>query len=187
MTDTIADHLHALADAIHRNQDAARTVRRWGRSLAGVLDAGGRLLACGNGGSAAEAQHLTGELVGRFRHERRPFAAVALHAESSAMTAILNDYGRDEVYARQVVAHGRPGDVLIGLSTSGRSANVVRALEAGRSRGLVTCAFVGAPGSPMAAAPDLVVAVDGPGTARIQEAHKLLGHTIFEIAERELC
>lgn len=176
MTDTIADHLHALADAIHRNQDAARTVRRWGRSLAGVLDAGGRLLACGNGGSAAEAQHLTGELVGRFRHERRPFAAVALHAESSAMTAILNDYGRDEVYARQVVAHGRPGDVLVAFSTSGTSSNVLAAAKAAHDVGVTVWALTGAPPNPLAAIADDAIAVDAPNVATVQEIHLCLVH-----------
>ncbi|QEC46655.1 SIS domain-containing protein [Baekduia soli] len=170
-----------------RSPPVAEAVDRIAGAVVGALRGGGRVLLCGNGGSAADAQHLAAELVGRFQLERQPFAAIALGDNVAAVTAIGNDYSYDEVFSRAVLAHGRPGDVLIGLSTSGRSANVVRALEAGRSRGLVTCAFVGAPGSPMAAAADLVVAVDGPGTARIQEAHKLLGHTIFEIAERELC
>ncbi|MFZ5871089.1 MAG: D-sedoheptulose-7-phosphate isomerase, partial [Actinomycetota bacterium] len=105
--------------------EQAALVESWGRRLAEVVGGGGRLLAAGNGGSAAEAQHLTAELVGRFLGERRPLSALSLCAESSSVTAILNDYGAEEVFARQVEAHGRPGDVLVLLSTSGRSPNVL--------------------------------------------------------------
>jgi D-sedoheptulose 7-phosphate isomerase len=106
---------------------AGSRIESWGRHLAGVLSGGGRLLACGNGGSAAEAQHLTGELVGRFLHDRRPLSAIALHADTSALTAIGNDYGETELFARQVVAHGRPGDVLVALSTISNDAVAVPA------------------------------------------------------------
>src|SRR5690606_34246671 len=107
-------------------------VEGWGRELAARLASGSRLLAAGNGGSAAQAQHLTAELVGRYRDERAPLSAIALHAETSALTAIVNDYGIDEMFARQVRAHGRPGDVLVVMSTSGRSPNMLAAAAAGR-------------------------------------------------------
>ena len=137
----IEEHFAVLRRAVttmEGNSAVMATLRRWGSHLAGVLQTGGRLLACGNGGSAAEAQHLTSEVTGRFRGDRPPYAALALHADTSAMTAILNDYGPDEVFARQVRAHGRPGDVLVALSTSGRSANVVAAAASGHAIGLTT-------------------------------------------------
>src|SRR5690606_6877309 len=125
----LPSHVDELYPALAALRSNADTLTSWGRRLAVVLDTGGRLLAAGNGGSAAEAQHLTAELVGRFVAERRPMSALCLSAETSSLTGVLNDYGRDEVFARQVEAHGRPGDVLILLSTSGRSSNVLRAAE----------------------------------------------------------
>lgn len=153
------------------------TLQHWGRELAAVLGKGGRLLAAGNGGSAAEAQHLTSELVGRLRDDRRPFSAIALHAESSAVTAIGNDYGYDEVFARQVRAHGRPGDVLVLLSTSGRSANVLRAAEAAREAGLTVWALTGATPNPLSEIADRTVGIDAP-TATVQECHLVAVHLI---------
>jgi D-sedoheptulose 7-phosphate isomerase len=156
-------------------------------AIVASIKAGGKVLLCGNGGSAADAQHLAAELVGRFYLERRPFPAVALADNVSAMTSVGNDYGYGEVFVRAVRALGNRGDVLVGLSTSGRSSNVVGALEAARERGVVTVALVGADGSPMEAASDHVLRVPGPSTARIQEGQMLLGHTILELVERELC
>jgi D-sedoheptulose 7-phosphate isomerase len=172
------DHLLALAEAVARNSDAAETVQRWGADLAVVLDGGGRLLACGNGGSAAEAQHLTGELVGRFRHDRRPYAGIALHADTSAGTAILNDYGADELYARQVLAHGRPGDVLVALSTSGSSSNVLAAAKAARELDVTVWALTGPAPNPLAAIADDAVCVDAASTATVQEIHLSLVHAL---------
>jgi D-sedoheptulose 7-phosphate isomerase len=156
-------------------------------AVVGSMRGGGKLLLCGNGGSAADAQHLAAELVGRFCVEREPLPAVALADNVSAVTAVANDYGYGEAFARAVRALGVTGDVLIGMSTSGRSANVVAALEAGRELGLVTVGLVGAEGSPMENACDHVLRVPGPSTARIQEGQMLLGHTIVELVERELC
>jgi D-sedoheptulose 7-phosphate isomerase len=156
-------------------------------AVVGSIRGGGKLLLCGNGGSAADAQHLAAELVGRFCVERRALPAVALADNVSSLTAVGNDYGYGEVFARGVRALGAPGDVLIGISTSGRSANVVAALEAARELGLVTVALVGAAGSPMEDPCDHVLRVPGPNTARIQEGQMLLGHTIVELVERELC
>jgi D-sedoheptulose 7-phosphate isomerase len=169
-------HLAALSAAATRAISAAPVVQRWGEALADVLSAGGRLLACGNGGSAAEAQHLTGELVGRFRHDRRPYAAVALHADTSAVTAILNDYGVDELYARQVYAHGRPGDVLVALSTSGTSPNVLAAAKAAREVGVTVWGLTGPGPNPLAAISDDVICVDAPTVATVQEIHLSLIH-----------
>jgi D-sedoheptulose 7-phosphate isomerase len=156
-------------------------------AIVACISGGGKVLLCGNGGSAADAQHLAAELMGRFCLEREPYPAIALADDIAAVTAVANDYGYSEVFSRAVRGLGNRGDVLIGLSTSGRSANVIEALRAGRERGLVTIAFVGAAGSPMEEASEHVLRVPGPNTARIQEGQMLLGHTIFELVERELC
>jgi D-sedoheptulose 7-phosphate isomerase len=172
------DHLTALREAAERTSASAPKIAAWGRHLAAVFDDGGRLLACGNGGSAAEAQHLTGELVGRFRHERRPLSAIALHADTSATTAIVNDYGDHEVFARQVRAHGRPGDVLVCLSTSGSSQNVVAAAKAAHEAGVTTWALTGPAPNPLAAVCDDAVTVEAPSTATVQEMHLVLVHAL---------
>ncbi len=147
---------------------------------------GGRLLAAGNGGSAAEAQHLTAELVGRYRDERIPLSAIALCAESAAVTAIGNDYGAEEMFARQVRAHGRPGDVLIALSTSGRSPNVLAAADAAAATGMVTWALTGAPGNPLALRADDCLAVDSPHTATVQEIHLIAIHLLCAAVDESL-
>lgn len=169
------DHVALLQQALG-GLDTGR-LQDWGRELATVLSGGGRLLAAGNGGSAAEVQHLTSELVGRLRDDRAPLSAIALHAESSAVTAIGNDYGYDEVFARQVRAHGRAGDVLLLMSTSGRSGNVLRAAEAAREAGLAVWALTGAAPNPLADVADQVVAIDAP-TATVQECHLVAVHVI---------
>src|SRR3954470_16475805 len=146
----IDTHMRALAEAVDRIGGAAARLTMWGTHLADLLTAGGRLLACGNGGSAAEAQHLTAELVGRFRDERMPMSGIALHADTSALTAIGNDYGIAEVFARGVRAHGRPGDVLVSLSTSGTSENVLGAVKAAHDVGMTTWALTGSAPNPLA-------------------------------------
>jgi D-sedoheptulose 7-phosphate isomerase len=151
------------------------------------LQTGGKVLMCGNGGSAADAQHLVAELIGRFRMERRSLPAIALADNISALTAIANDDAYDEVFARAVRGLGGPDDVLIGLSTSGSSANVVAALIAADEIGLSTIALVGRRDCPMAEIAGHVICVQGPNTARIQEGQMLVGHTIFESVERALC
>jgi D-sedoheptulose 7-phosphate isomerase len=173
------EHFAALRTALAQLEDiAGARIESWGRHLAGVLDSGGRLLACGNGGSAAEAQHLTGELVGRFRHERRPFSAIALHADTSALTAISNDYGGHESFARQVFAHGRSGDVLIGLSTSGASRNVISAAKAAHEIGMTAWALTGPAPNTLAAVCDDAIAVEAPNAATVQEIHLVLVHAV---------
>jgi len=176
---TGARHLTALLEALGRSEPGlTATAARWGRTLADLLPRGHRLLAAGNGGSAAQAQHLTAELVGRYRDDRPPLSALALHAESSSVTAICNDYGADEVFARQVAAHGRPGDVLVLLSTSGRSPNLLRAAQAGRAAGLQVWALTGPCPNPLAEASDDVLAVPAATTATVQEVHLVAVHLL---------
>jgi D-sedoheptulose 7-phosphate isomerase len=165
-----------LVSALERVQPAAAQLSDWGVHLAGVLAGGGRLLACGNGGSAAEAQHLTAELVGRFMDEREPLSAIALHADTSAATAIVNDYGVEELFARGVRAHGRPGDVLVALSTSGTSRNVLAAVKAAQEIGVTTWALTGPAPNPLVAMSDGAIAVEAESTATVQEVHLVLVH-----------
>ena len=173
------EHFAALRAALRRmDGTACARIESWGHHLARVFDAGGRLLACGNGGSAAEAQHLTGELVGRFRRERRPLSAIALHADTSALTAISNDYGEQECFARQVFAHGRPGDVIIALSTSGTSRNVVAAAKAAHELGMIAWAITGSAPNTLAAMCDDAIAVDAPTVATVQEVHLAIVHAL---------
>jgi type III pantothenate kinase len=173
-------HLDAVADALGELRASAGQLDSWGRSWHDCLAAGGRLLAAGNGGSAAQAQHLTAELVGRYQADRRPFSAIALHAETSAVTAIGNDYGYGEVFARQVTAHGRPGDVLVLLSTSGQSPNLLRAAEAARAAGVRTFALTGPAPNPLAAAADECVAIGAASSATVQELHLIAVHMLCE-------
>jgi D-sedoheptulose 7-phosphate isomerase len=153
-------HIEALASALTRLSAEVGRLETWGSELAVRLSAGARLLAVGNGGSAAEAQHLTAELVGRYREERRPLSALCLHAETSSLTAIANDYGADEAFARQVQAHGRTGDVLIALSTSGRSSNVLAAVDAANTLGITTWCLCGPAPNPLSALCDDAICLD---------------------------
>lgn len=171
-------HLAALRRPLHALEDQVDRIDLWGRHLARVLQAGGRLLTVGNGGSAAQAQHLSSELVGRYRDDRAPFSALALHAETSALTALVNDYPPEELFARQVRAHGRPGDVLVALSTSGRSPNVLAAVEAARASGLTSWALTGRPPNPLMDLADDAVVVDAPYTATVQEVHQVVVHML---------
>ncbi|ATW52899.1 D-sedoheptulose-7-phosphate isomerase [Streptomyces peucetius] len=174
-------HCQSLQDALgrFRRQNLGQIIA-WGGHLAAVLPVGGRLLAAGNGGSAAQAQHLTAELVGRYRDERPARSAIALHAETSSVTAIGNDYGFDQVFARQVEAHGRPGDVLVLLSTSGGSANLISAAQTGRAAGLRVWAMTGPRPNPLAEAADETLCIDADSTATVQEAHLVAVHLLCE-------
>jgi D-sedoheptulose 7-phosphate isomerase len=154
--------------------------------MATTLEAHGKLLFFGNGGSACDCQHIAAELTGRLRHERRPLAAMALNSDIAALTAIGNDYGFDEVFARQITALGRPGDCAIALSTSGRSPNVLRALEAAHQQGLHTIALLGRDGGPARMHAELAIVVPHDDSARIQEAHIFIGHTWCGQIERRL-
>jgi len=172
------DHVRALAQALTRFPSHTERLDGWGAHLAQVLSEGRRLLAAGNGGSAAQAQHLTAELVGRYRDDRPPMSALALHAETSSTTAIGNDYGAGEVFARQVRAHGRDGDVLLLLSTSGTSPNVLSAATAGREAGLTVWALTGPAPNPLVARCDDAVAVEAGSTATVQELHLVAIHLL---------
>src|SRR4051812_30693895 len=182
----IGGHLAALRGPLAALDGELARLDRWGRQLAAVLLGGGRLLAAGNGGSAAQAQHLTSELVGRYRDERVPFSAIALHAETSTITALLNDYGAEEVFARQVRAHGRRNDVLLAMSTSGRSPNVLAAVEAAIDIGMATWGLTGAGASPLARRCDEYVSVRSPSTATVQEVHQVALHLLCEALDREV-
>ena len=148
-----------------------------------ALRAGGKVMFFGNGGSAADAQHLAAEFTGRYLKERRALPALALHANTSAVTAIGNDYGFDLVFARQIEALGKEGDVAVGISTSGNSPNVLRALEAAKSKSIYTVALTGASGGKMKSVADCAIRIPSEETPRIQECHILTGHIICEIAE----
>jgi len=153
------------------------------RMLAEALRAGGKVLIFGNGGSAADAQHLAAEFVNRFRIERPPLAALALTTDTSILTSIANDYDFQEVFAKQVRALGRPGDVAVGLSTSGASPNVALALRVARELGLKTLALSGGDGGPVAAGADLALIVPSRETPRIQEVHITVGHVLCDLVD----
>jgi D-sedoheptulose 7-phosphate isomerase len=153
-------------------------------ALAGALNSGGKVLACGNGGSAADAQHFAAEMVGRFVRERDPLAAIALTTDSSAVTAIGNDYGFEAVFERQVRALGAAGDVLLAISTSGNSSNVLAAVHAARERGMTTIALTGADGGALADRCDHAIRAPASATARVQEVHIAAIHALCAVADQ---
>jgi phosphoheptose isomerase len=177
--DTIAAHERFASYGLPEVQRAADAITR-------ALEHGGKVLAFGNGGSASDAQHLVGELVGRFEGERRPLAAMALTADSNVVTAIANDYGYERVFARSVEALGSPGDVAFGISTSGTSRNVEAALAAARNRGLVTIVLTGRDGGKMGAEADIHVNVRETSTPRIQEVHRTVLHAVCSLIDRHV-
>jgi D-sedoheptulose 7-phosphate isomerase len=172
----VARALPTLASAVSRAVDL----------IYSSLAAGGQLLIAGNGGSAADAQHIAAELTGRFLRERQPFRALALHVNTSALTAIGNDYGYEHVFARELTAHARPGDVFLAITTSGNSRNILRAIEAARKSKAVVIGLTGDSGGQMRAACDLCLCVPSKSTARIQEMHITIGHAICELLEERL-
>jgi D-sedoheptulose 7-phosphate isomerase len=175
----IAEHLEVV-----RAMEAQRPrLEEIARAMVTCLRSGGKILWCGNGGSAGDSQHLAAELVGRFRRDRRGLASVALTTDSSALTAIANDHGYEAVFSRQVEALGVEGDVLVGISTSGGSKNVIAAMELARAMGMVTVGFTGAGGGRIEALADFLFAVESRDTARIQEAHILAGHMLCDWIE----
>ncbi len=154
--------------------------------ISAALRRGGKLLAFGNGGSASDADHLTGELIGRFQLERRGLPALSLSDNPSAFTAIANDYGYDRVFARQVEALGTQGDVALGISTSGTSANVLAAFEAASAAGLATIGLTGGDGGGLRVAADVCIVVPSDETPRIQEGHTLVAHVLCELVEQAI-
>ena len=175
----IAEHMEVVRQ-VEAQQPVLEAIAR---AMTATLRAGGKILWCGNGGSAGDSQHLAAELVGRYRRERRGMASVALTTDSSALTSIANDYGYEAVFSRQVEALGVEGDLLVGISTSGNSQNVVAALAAARRQGMATVAFTGAGGGRIAKLADHLFAVASKETARIQEAHILAGHMLCDWIE----
>jgi len=161
-------------------------VRAAGLLIADALHAGGKLMLCGNGGSAADSQHLAAELTGRFVKDRRPLAAVALTTDTSALTCIANDYDFADIFQRQVLALGRPGDWLLGISTSGQSENVIRAVATASGLGIRTLGLLGRDGGRLASMCDVAIVVPSDVTARVQEAHILIGHTLCGLIEERL-
>ena len=162
------------------------TIARIAEQIVTSFRGGGKLLLFGNGGSAADAQHIAAEFAGRYRRERAALPALSLGSNTSALTAISNDYGYDEVFSRQIEGFGREGDVALGISTSGNSENVVRGIEVARTQGLSTVALTGAGDNRLGAVADLCVAVPSTETARVQESHILVAHIICELVEAEL-
>ena len=161
-------------------------VLKVGSLAAQTLQTGGKILFCGNGGSASDSQHLAAELTGRFIKDRKPLGAIALTTDTSALTSIANDYAFEEVFARQVMALGRFGDLLVGISTSGNSQNIIRAVEEARVIGISTVGLLGRDGGQLRALCDHAIVVPSDVTARIQEAHILIGHTFCGLIEQHL-
>jgi D-sedoheptulose 7-phosphate isomerase len=179
-------HVEALGAALIPFRAAAAQLARLGSELAWVLGRGGRLLIAGNGGSAEQAQHLAAELVGKLRDDRPPLSAIALCTDRAVVTALSNDYGYEDLLARQVRAHGRPGDVLLLLSTSGRSRNLLAAAAAGGEGGLRCWAFTGPVPNPLAQRSAEVLAVPSPDNQVVQELHLVAVHVLCEYLERTL-
>ncbi|WP_271985093.1 D-sedoheptulose-7-phosphate isomerase [Pseudoclavibacter terrae] len=178
--EVVREHLRGLRDAAHATELHAEHLEQWGLELARRLRHGHRLLVAGNGGSAAEAQHLTAELVGRYRGDRQAFSAIALSAETSSLTALGNDYGYAQVFARQVQAHARSGDLLLLLSTSGSSENLLRAASAARDIGATSWALTGAGPNPLTEVADDAICLDAP-PPHVQECQLAAIHALCEV------
>jgi D-sedoheptulose 7-phosphate isomerase len=175
-----------LAAALREFDPLADQAHHWGEVVAKAFRGGGRLLAAGNGGSAAQAQHLTAELVGRFRLEREPLSAICLTSETSSLTALINDYPPEELFARQVAAHSRAGDVLAVFSTSGRSSNVVAAARRARELGVTVLGFTGPRPNELADACDDALCVNAGYTATVQELHLVALHVLCAAVDEQL-
>jgi D-sedoheptulose 7-phosphate isomerase len=187
--DYVRTEILAAADVARRMADDAAmcaVVETIAEVVTAAVRRGNKVLLAGNGGSAADAQHIAAELVGRFAYDRPGIAAIALTTDTSALTSIGNDYGFEQLFLRQVEALGVRGDVFIAMSTSGRSANVVRALDAARSRQIVTVGLTGREGGDMRERCDLLLCVPGDTTARIQQGHMVAGHIVCALVERAL-
>lgn len=185
---------HIIARSLEKSASLKKIIAR--DMLAGIesmanliitaYEAGGKVVLCGNGGSAADAQHIAGELVGQFMIKRRALPAIALTTNPSIITAVANDYGYDEVFSRQIEALVNEGDVVVGISTSGNSPNIIKAMKTAKIKGATTIGLTGGTGGKLAREADLVLAVPSESTPRIQEAHITIGHIVCELVEREL-
>ncbi len=186
MNDLFLKNVSDQIAVLHGLHVVSEQVNEAGRLAYQVLNAGGKIMFCGNGGSAADSQHLAAELTGRFIKDRRPLAAMALSTDTSALTCIGNDYAFDEVFARQVQGLARAGDLLIGISTSGNSRNVIRAVEEAKTLGAHVVGLLGRDGGALRAMCDVSIVVPSLVTARIQESHILIGHTLCGLIEEHM-
>jgi D-sedoheptulose 7-phosphate isomerase len=184
LTRSLQEHLETIQALLASQLSDIETS---GRVICDALISGHKILLCGNGGSAADAQHIAAELVGRYEKERRAFPAISLTTDTSALTALSNDYGYDEVFARQVAAHAVAGDVLVAISTSGKSASVVKAADQARAIGCRTIALTGCSSEPLTSHCDLAVVVPSERTSRVQEAHITIGHLWCEMVDNLEC
>lgn len=175
----------AMADAA-RDGALVKEINAIATAMTQTLRAGGKILIAGNGGSAGDAQHIAAEIVGRYKRERKGWAAIALTTDTSALTAIANDYGFEQVFARQVEGLGRKGDVFIGLTTSGKSPNILAALKTARAQGLVTIGFTGLKGASMGALCDHLLVAPTEDTPIVQQIHLAAGHAICDAVEQDL-
>lgn len=182
MLNNLEEHL----ELFRRLPSLTATVEKAADAIAVTLSGGQKLMLCGNGGSAADSQHLAAEFTGRFLKDRKPLAAMALSTDSSALTCIGNDYSFEEVFSRQVVGLGRAGDCLLAISTSGNSRNVIRAAEEARAAGMRTIGLLGRDGGALLGLCDVAIVVPSAVTARIQEAHIFIGHTLCGLVEQAL-
>lgn len=180
------DRARDVLAAMSADAELQATVAAAAQACVKALRGGGKVLFCGNGGSAGDAQHLAGEFVSRFNYDRNPLAGIALTTDTSVLTAIGNDYGYEQVFVRQVLGLGRPGDVVVGISTSGRSRNVLLALEAARRHGLVTIGMTGNQREKIESLCDLCIRVPSHETPKIQEGHIVLGHALCALVEAEM-
>jgi D-sedoheptulose 7-phosphate isomerase len=178
----LTEHLNLFTELDSQGIVVMQSAQR----IANALKNGNKLMLCGNGGSAADSQHIAAEFTGRFIKDRPPLAAMALSTDSSALTCIANDYSFDEIFSRQVQGLGRAGDCLLAISTSGNSKNVIRAVEMARTLGIYTIGLLGRDGGRLKSLCDLSIVVESPTTARIQEAHIFIGHTICGAVEQAL-
>jgi len=185
LTDSFMNNIETINKALHDDKMGS-IIMNIAQEITDAFRADKKVLLCGNGGSAADAQHLAAELSGKYYFDRPPLFAEALHVNTSYLTAVANDYSYDDVFSRLTKAKGRPGDVLIGISTSGNSTNVINALKVAKDIGMITVGFTGANGSIIQGVCKYTVCVPSEDTPRIQEAHILIGHIICEIVERDL-
>ena len=178
---SLEEHLETIQSLLNSNLGE---IERTGNLICQTLAAGNKILLCGNGGSAADAQHIAAELVGRYERQRRAFPAIALTTDTSALTALSNDYGYEQVFARQVLGLAVEGDLLIAISTSGKSHNIVKAVEQAKQIGCQTLALTGCSGEPLASICDAALVIPSERTSRVQEAHITIGHLWCEMVDR---
>lgn len=182
----VTDYINTTADTIRKLNNVSTDIERFADMAITTLSNNHKIIFCGNGGSAADSQHLAAEFMGRFLKDRAPLPSIALTVDTSALTAIGNDYGYDQVFARQLRGIGQPGDLLVGISTSGDSANVVRAFRAAQDMGIKTVALTGQNPSNMSELADLTIHAPSTQTNHIQECHITIGHLVCKIVEQAM-